>query len=43
MAAIDDPAGPSMATESAMDGSAGPAVAGDQLRHDRPLAIKGTF
>jgi len=31
MAAIDDPAGPSMATKSAMDGLAGPVVAGDHL------------
>ena len=28
--------GPSMATKSAMDGPAGPVVAGDHLRRDRP-------
>ena len=34
MAAIDSPAGPSMATKSAINGPAGPVVAGDHLRHD---------
>ena len=34
MAAIDGPAGPSMATKSAMDGQAGSVVAGDHLWRD---------
>ena len=37
MAAIDGLAGPPMATKSAMDGPAGPVVAGDHLQRDRPL------
>ena len=35
MAAIDGPAGLSMTTKSAIDGPAGPVVAGDHLRRDR--------
>ena len=31
--------GPSMATKSAMDGPAGPVVAGDHMRRDRPDPI----
>ena len=38
MAAIDGRAGPPMATKSAMDGPAGPVVAGDHLRRDRARA-----
>ena len=34
MAAIDGPAGLSMATKSAIDDPAGPVVAGDHLRCD---------
>ena len=34
MAAIGGPAGPSMATKSAMDDPLGPVVAGDHLRRD---------
>ena len=34
MAAIDGPAGLSMATKSAINGPAGPVVAGDHLRRD---------
>ena len=37
MATIDGPAGPSMATRSAIDGPARPVVAGDHLRRDIPL------
>ena len=37
MAAIDGPAGPSMAIKSAMDDPAVPVVVGDHLRRDRPL------
>ena len=40
MAAIDGLAGPPMATKSAMDGPAGPVVAGDHLRHDSTLTGK---
>ena len=39
MAAIDGPAGPSMAIKSAMDGPARPVVAGDHLRRDRSLIL----
>ena len=39
MAAIEGLAGSSMATKSAMDGPAGPVVAGDHLWRDRPLLI----
>ena len=39
IAAIDGPAGPSMATKSAMDGPAAPVVAGDHLRCDMSLAV----
>ena len=35
MAAIDGQARSSMATKSAMDGPAGPIVAGNHLQHDR--------
>ena len=42
MAATDGPAGPSMATRSAIDGLAGPVVAGDHLWRDRPQhSIRG--
>ena len=37
MAAIDDPAGPSMATRSAIHGPAGPVVVGDHLQRDRSM------
>ena len=43
MAAIDGLAGPSMATKSAMDGPAKPAVAGDHLWHDRPLKLLRSY
>ena len=39
MAAIDGPAGPPMATKSAMDRPAGPVMAGDHLRHDSTLMM----
>ena len=39
MAAIDGLAGLSMATKSAIDGPAGPVVAGDHFRRDRPPNI----
>ena len=41
MAAIDSPAGPSMATKFAVDGPAGPFV-GDHRWRDRPHACIAT-
>ena len=39
MAAIDGPAGPSMATKSTIDGPARSVVAGDHLWHDSSLFL----
>ena len=43
MEAIDGPARLSMATRSAIDGPAGPVVAGDHLRPDSPPHDKPYF
>ena len=43
MAAIDGPAGPSMAIKSAMDGPAGPVVVGDHLRRDSATICDFSF